>query len=171
MVANKVFYSRIDIELVNEQVRLFYSALDEVKIEYNEHSFIMTEYVFLKIEEHFDYYPFEKTVIHFKENGKHDIVTELIFKAPQFDKAEMHHVFNACNELSKKLKKGSTLTKKDKDELLELPTNYMICVLNELPNAYAKLVDLKPILRTLEDKSPYIRYKEAVRVLRKVNHQ
>jgi len=31
----KTFYSRVDIELVNEQVRLFYSALDEVKIEHN----------------------------------------------------------------------------------------------------------------------------------------
>ena len=32
-VREKVYYSRVDIELVNEQVKLFYSALDEVSIE------------------------------------------------------------------------------------------------------------------------------------------
>ncbi|GAK98878.1 hypothetical protein JCM19314_2909 [Nonlabens ulvanivorans] len=32
------YYSRVDIELVNEQVRLFYSALDEVQINYDNDS-------------------------------------------------------------------------------------------------------------------------------------
>ena len=80
-----------NIELINEQVRLFYSALDEVKIEYNKQSFIITEYVFLRIKDEFDFYPLEKTVIHFKENGKHDIVSELLFKPPRFNKKELHH--------------------------------------------------------------------------------
>ena len=31
-VRDKMYYSRVDIELVNEQVKLFYSALDEVSI-------------------------------------------------------------------------------------------------------------------------------------------
>ena len=34
VVKNEVFYSRVDIELINEQVRLFFSALDEVSISY-----------------------------------------------------------------------------------------------------------------------------------------
>ena len=33
------YYSRVDIELINEQVRLFYSALDEITIDYNDDYF------------------------------------------------------------------------------------------------------------------------------------
>jgi len=169
VVGNKVFYSRVDIELINEQVRLFYSALDEVKIEYNKQSFIITEYVFLRIKDEFDFYPLEKTVIHFKVNGKHDIVTELLFKPPRFNKKELHHIFNNCNAILSKLKKELPLNSQQKIDLIELPTNYMICALNEIPKAYSRLKESKIFLKNLEDKTSYIKYKEAIRVLRKVN--
>jgi hypothetical protein len=171
IVGDKTFFSRVDIEMINEQVRLFYSALDEVKIEYNKQSFIITEYVFLRIKDEFDYYPLEKTVIHFKENGKHDIVTELLFKPPRFNKKELHHIFNNCNAILSKLKNKSSLNESEYLDLQELPTNYMICVLNEIPNAFSKLKDSKNYIKNLEDKTSYIKYKEAVRVLRKVNYQ
>ena len=167
-VGGKTFYSRVDIELINEQVRLFYSALDEVKIEFNQTSFRITEYVFIKIKEHFDYYPLEKTVFHFKENGKLDIATELLFQPPKFDKYILHHIFNNCNAILNKIKKNIPLTENEEIDLQELPTIYMICVLNDLPNAYSKLLETKDYLRNLENKSTYIKYKEAVRVLRKV---
>jgi predicted transcriptional regulator len=169
VVGNKVFYSRVDIELINEQVRLFYSALDEVKIEYNKQSFIITEYVFLRIKEEFDFYPLEKTVIHFKENGKHDIVSELLFKPPRFNKKELHHIFNNCNTILSNLKKNLPLNAQQQIDLVELPTNYMICALNEIPTAYIKLKESKNFIKNLEDKTSYIKYKEAIRVLRKVN--
>jgi len=170
-IDGKTFYSRVDIELVNEQVRLFYSALDEVKIEYNSHSFIITEYVYLQLKQNFDYYPFEKTVIHFKENGKHHIVSELLFEPPQFNKVELLHLFNSCNSLLEKLKKKSSLAKSETNDLIDLPTNYMICVLNHIPSSYTKLLECKPYLKALENKTAYIKYKEAVRVLRKVKYQ
>ncbi len=171
VVKGKTFYSRVDIELVNEQVRLFYSALDEVKIEYNHQSFIITEYVFLKINDVFDYYPLEKTVIHFKENGKHDIVSELIFKMPQFNKMDLFHVFNNCNSILEKLKKNIPIENEEKKDLDELAINYMICVLNNIPNSYEKLLESKEFLRNLEDKTAYIKFKEALRVLRKVKYE
>lgn len=170
-IGAKTFYSRVDIELINEQVRLFYSALDEVKIEFNHRSFIITEYVYLGIKTNYDYYPLEKTIIHFKENGKHDIVSELLFEPPQFDKIVLHHIFNNCNAILKKLKKNLKLTNIEFKDLQELPTNYMICVLNNIPNAFLKLKEAKIHLKKFEDKTCYIKYKEAVRVLRKVNYQ
>jgi len=170
-VGTKTFYSRVDIELINEQVRLFYSALDEVKIEYNHRSFIITEYVYLRIKEEHDYYPLEKTVIHFKDNGKHDIVSELLFRPPQFDKTVLHHVFNNCNTILTKLKKDLPLTKNELVDLQEIPINYLICVLNDFEEAKSKLEEIREILRDLEDKSAYIKYKEAMRILRKVKNQ
>ena len=170
-VGEKVYYSRVDIELVNEQVRLFYSALDEVKIVYNNESFIITEFVYLKIRDQFDYYPFEKTVIHFKDNGKHDIVTKLLFDPPQYEKSDLYHILNSCNALLDKLQKKLPLSEADAKDLIELPTNYMVCVLNDIPNAYTKLTESKQLLKNLDDKTAYIRYKEAVRILRKVRYQ
>lgn len=170
-VGDKLFYSRVDIELINEQVRLFYSALDEVKIQINKRTFIITEYIYLQLKDVFDFYPLEKKIINFKENGKLDIVSELLFNPPQFDKVELLHLFNSSNFLLNKLKKKQTLTKNDQIELLELPTNYLLCVLNDIPNAYKKLKELKPYLKERKDKSAYIKYKEANRVLRKIKYQ
>ena len=70
-----------------------------------------------------------------------------------------------------KIKKNIPLTENEEIDLQELPTIYMICVLNDLPNAYSKLLETKDYLRNLENKSTYIKYKEAVRVLRKVKYE
>ena len=39
------YYSRVDIEMITEQVKLFYSALDEVEIAADDRSLTITEYV------------------------------------------------------------------------------------------------------------------------------
>lgn len=170
IIDKKTFYSRVDIELVNEQVSLFYSVFDEVKVEFNDNSFRITEYVYLGIKDEFDYYPLEKTIIHFKENGKHDIASEFLFKPPQFDKMILHHVFNNCNSIIEKLRKKIQLTEIEQLDLEELPTNYLICVLNDIPNAFQKLNDSKPILKSLNNERVYIKFKEAIRVLRKIKY-
>jgi len=54
-VKDETYYSRVDIELINEQVRLFYSALDEVSITYSEDHFTITEYVHLGLNNQFRY--------------------------------------------------------------------------------------------------------------------
>jgi len=165
-----VFYSRVDIELINEQVRLFYSALDDVKIEFDNNSFRITEYVYLGLKKSFDYYPLEKTVIHFKENGKYDIASALLFEPPQFDKKLLHHVFNNCNAILDKLKKNSPLIEAELEDVHQMPTYYLICVLNKIPNAFLRLKDAELPLKNLEDKTGYVKYKEAARVLRKLKY-
>jgi len=85
IINKKEFFSRVDIELINEQVKLFFSALDDVQISFNDHSFIVTEYILLGLEKKEKHYPLEKTIINFKRNGKHDIVKEFLFVPPKFD--------------------------------------------------------------------------------------
>lgn len=169
VVGKKTFYSRVDIELINEQVRLFFSTLDEVKIEINHASFIITEYVYLQINDDFDYYPLEKTIFNFKENGKYNIATELLFQPPKFNKTVLLHIFNSCNVLLEKMKSNISLTNDELVDAEELPTNYLICVLNDIPNAELKLNESKPYIKQLKNKNGYVKYKEAVRVLRKIN--
>ncbi|MDC9721247.1 MAG: ATP-binding protein [Urechidicola sp.] len=170
VVGKKTFYSRVDIELVNEQVRLFYSSLDEVKISFNSSSFIITEYVKLGVNNTYEYYPLEKTIIHFKDNGKHDIVQELLFKAPDFDKKVLHHIYNTNNAILEKLKSNQSLTPDEQKAVKNFPTTYLICALNGFEKAKAKLQEAKNYLRSLNDKTSYIQYKDSIRILRKVKY-
>jgi len=170
VVDSKTVYSRVDIELINEQIRLFYSALDEVEIEYNSQSFIITEYVQLGIDKDHTYYPLEKTVINFKDNGIYDIATELLFEPPVYDQIVLQHIYNSNNAIIDKLEKKLPLNKNDKLDLEQLPTSYLICSLNGFKEARDKLELAQPFLKNLSDKTAYINLKEAKRVLRKVTY-
>ena len=169
-VNDKFLYSRVDIELINEQIRLFYSALDEVEIEYNSQSFIITEYLQIGIDKDHGYYPLEKTIIHFKDNGIYDIATELLFKPPVYDAVVLRHIYNSNNAILKKLKKNLPLSNHDIEDLQQLPATYMICSLNGFKDAKKKLEDAKPYLKGLTDKSAYINLKEVLRILRKIKY-
>jgi hypothetical protein len=170
-IGETIYYSRVDIELINEQVRLFYSAQDEVKISFNSESFNIMEYVFLGLNEDYKYYPLEKTVIHFKNNGKLAIAKELLFNPPRFEAKALENIFANSNTIFDRLKKNGSLSEMEMKEVNELPTNYMVCMLNEVSGAAEKLTEIKPYLKDLEDKTAYIKYKEALRVLRKVKYQ
>lgn len=168
-VKGEIYYSRVDIELINEQVRLFYSTLDEVSISFTENEFKITEYVHLGLNNQFQYYPLEEVRISFEENGSHQIDTELVFEAPRFNKKTLHHIYNANNSLVEKLKKKIELTPSEKKDLKSLPATYLICFLNDFPDAKTKLFEAKPFLKN-SDKDSYQAFKESVRILRKVKY-
>ncbi|MCX7551190.1 ATP-binding protein [Xanthomarina sp. F2636L] len=168
-VKDEVFYSRVDIKLINEQVRLFYSTLDDVSISYDENSFKIIEYVSLGLQNSYKYYPLEETVIQFSDNVSYNIDTTLIFEAPQYDKKALHHIYNANNAILEKLKKGLVLNKNEKTDLKNLPATYLICYLNLFHEAIDKLNETKPFLKAYGDET-YLLYKEAIRILRKVKY-
>ncbi|WP_431165976.1 ATP-binding protein [Tenacibaculum halocynthiae] len=170
LINKEVYFSRVDIELINEQVRLFFSDLDDVQISFNEHSFIITEYILLGIDTSEKRYPLEKTIIHFKDNGIHDIASEFLFEPPQFDKKILHHIYNTNNSIISKIEKEISLTLTEQVDVLKLPTTYLICYLNGFLEASKQLKKAKNYIRDLEDKTTYVKYKEALRVLRKVKY-
>ncbi len=168
-VKDETFFSRVDIELINEQVRLFYSTLDEVSINITNDSFKIVEYVNLGLQNAFKYYPLEETIISFSENVNYNIETTLIFEPPQYDKKVLHHIYNANNAILDKLKKGLQLTENEKIDLENLPATYLICYLNDFPDAIEKLDDAKSLLKAYNS-DVYQLYKEAIRILRKVRY-
>src|SRR5690554_6694491 len=168
-VKNTVYYSRVDIELINEQVRLFYSALDEIAIDFTDDYFRIVEYVYLGLNEQFKYYPLEEVTIHFNDNGSYQIDSKLLFEPPQFNKKILFHIYNANNALMKKLKKNIALNPSEKNDLPQLPSNYLICFLNGFEEAKDKLLEAKEILREY-DTEIYKLSKESLRILRKVNY-
>lgn len=168
-VKDKIFYSRVDIELINEQRRLFYSALDEVSIANSENKFSIIEYVKLGLHNNHKYYKLEETVIEFGHNGNYSIDTNLLFEPPQFDKKVLHHIYNSNNALIEKLKKEMPLNINEINDLKNLSATYLICYLNGFENAIDKLEEVKPLLKSYS-KEIYEGYKLTMRILRKVRY-
>ena len=164
------FYSRVDIELINEQVQLFFSALDDVQISHNKDSFIVTEYIYLGLEQQEKHYPLEKTIINFKPNGKYSIVKEFLFVAPKFDSSIIHHIYISTSQIVTKINQNIALSQAEHKDVLRLPTNYLICYLHGFVEAVEQLRKVKNYIKNLADKTTYIRYKEAMRIIRKVKY-
>ena len=168
-VKGEIYLSRVDIELINEQVKLFYSTLDEVTISYDEHSFTTIEYLQLGLGKKQEYYPLEKVVITFDDNGTYQIVSDLIFNPPQFDKKTLHHVLNSNNALLEKLKNNTDLRASEQNDLKHLPNTYLICYLNGFEEAKEQMEIARPLLKK-KNLEIYLTLKESLRILRKVRY-
>jgi hypothetical protein len=166
---DETFFSRVDIELINEQVRLFYSALDEVSIYYTEDSFKIIEYVRLGLHQSYKYYKLEEKTIHFDNNANYSIAVNLIFEPPQFDKKVLHHIYNTNNAILEKLEKSILLADHEINDLQNLAASYLICYLNGFDDALSKLDYAKPYIKAY-DARLYNSYKETIRILRKVKY-
>ena len=166
---DKTYYSRVDIELINEQVKLFYSNFDEVEIAYTDDAFTLTEYVRLGLNTEYKYYPLEEVKISFNENGSYVIDTKLLFVPPQLDRVTLLHLFNANNRLLEKLKKRSPFTLKEESDLFNLCSLYMLCALNDIPKAMAYLEEARSHLKQREEML-YQTYKDCQRILRKLKY-
>jgi Domain of unknown function (DUF5929) len=167
-VREKTYYSRVDIELVNEQIKLFYSAQDDVSIEFDDNSFTITEFVPLGLNDKTSYYPLEKQIISFYENGYYKIDTEMLFEPPEYNRKMLFHIYNSNISLLDKLQKNLTLSERELKDLENLPSNFMICYLNEFDDAKQKLIDAKLLLKPFP--KVYVGFKESLRILRKMKY-
>ena len=164
---DKTFYSRVDIELVNEQVKLFYSAQDDVIIEFDDTTFSITEYVPLGLNDRTSFYPLEKVTITFFDNGYYKMDTEMLFEPPQFNKKLLHHIYNSTLNTISKLQKNNYVEAK---EVLAIPPTLMICYLNGFTEAKHKLIDAKNLLKTYKHPMAFAYFKESLRILRKMKY-
>lgn len=163
------YYSRVNIQLVNEQVKLFYSDYDEIEIEIGEYHFNILEYIQLGLENKLRYYPFEKVRIDFNSNMTYQISSEVVFDPPKFDKKSLYHFFNVNNSLLKKLQKKQALTEIEQLDLLNLPSLYLISYFNGFDSALDKLEEARPLLKANSPEA-YERWKENMRILRKLKY-
>ena len=165
---DKTYLSRVDIELINEQIKLFYSAQDVVEITFDDDTFTIIEYVPLGLNDKTSYYPLEKQTIHFHDNGYYKIEREILFQPPEFNKKMLFHIYNANVALLKKLQKGLSLSARENKDLENLPSTFMICYLNGFEEAKQKLIDAKLLLKPFNQ--VYLSFKEALRILRKMKY-
>ncbi len=163
------YYSRVNIQLVNEQVKLFYSHYDEVEIEIGEDYFKILEYVQFGIENKWRYYPLEKVRIDFLPNMTYQINSEVVFEPPKFDKKSLYHFYNVNNTLLEKMKKGQKLNQVEQLDLLNLPSLYLISHFNNFEGALEKLEEARPLLKENAPEA-YERWKDNMRILRKLKY-
>ncbi len=168
-VKDRTYYFRVDIELINEQVKLFYSTLDEISIDFTDDSFTITEFVQLGLGKEQRYFPLEKVRIAFQDNGTYQITGELIFEPPQYDRKTLHHIYNANNALIQKIQKNRTLTKAEVLDLKAAPATYLICYLNGFEEAKEQIETLRGLVKTKEE-AVYNNLKESLRIMRKVRY-
>lgn len=169
-IRDKTYFSRVDIELINEQVKLFYSALDAVTISYDEATFSITEYVPMGLNDKTSYYPLEKVTIHFYDNGYYKIETQMLFDPPEYNRKMLFHIYNSNLSLLAKLQKGLVLNNRERSDMENLPSTLMICYLNGFEEAKQKLIDAKQFLKNYNNPIVYLSFKEAMRILRKVKY-
>lgn len=168
-VKERSYFSRVDIELINEQVKLFYSTLDEVEISFTDNQFIITEYIKLSLQQEDKFYPLEEVRIQFLDNGNYTLNTQLLFDPPLWDKKTLLHLLNTNTVLLKKIKNNIALTLSEQEELPRICTQFMICIMNDIPKAKEEFEVAKPLFKTLGEEL-YQTYKDAQRVLRKVKY-
>ncbi|MFM9827104.1 ATP-binding protein [Flavobacterium sp.] len=162
------YLSRVDIELINEQIKLFYSAQDVVTITFNDDSFTIIEYVALGLNDKTSYYPLEKQTLYFHDNGYYKIDREILFQPPEFNRKMLFHIYNTNISILHKLQKGFQLTERELRDLSNLPSTFMICYLNGFEDAKQKLIDAKLLLKPF---TPiYLSFKESLRILRKMKY-
>lgn len=169
-IRDNTFLSRVDIELVNEQIKLFYSAQDEVTITFDDSTFIITEFIPLGLNDKTSYYPLEEQKISFFDNGYYKIETRMLFHPPQYNRKMMYHIYNSNLSLLSKLQKGLEITDREEKDLVNLPSTLMICFLNGFDEAKQKLIEAKPLLKAFPKPEIYVNFKEVMRVLRKVKY-
>ena len=167
VVRNETYYSRVDIELVNEQIKLFYSNQDEVIISYDEESFTITEYVKLGLNDKTSYYPLEKLTFYFYDNGYYKMETQMLFEPPQYNKKLLHHIYNSVLITIQKLHKNKDVSEM---EVLRIAHTLMICYLNDFKDAKHKLIEAKSVLKAYKNPLAYIYFKESLRILRKMKY-
>ncbi len=166
---NKTYYSRVDIELINEQVKLFYSTLDEVEISWSQDAFSIMEYVQLGVEEQLRFYPFEKVTIRFEENGSYVLDTEFLFEPPKIDSVVLLHLLNGVALLLRKIEKKQALNLQEQEAQYQIASLLVLGHLNGLALAKNLWKKAKPLLRA-QGGDFYETLKEGARILRKVKY-
>lgn len=167
----KTYLSRVDIELINENVRIFYSALDEIEIQITENEFIITEYLRLGYRKNWHYFPFSVQKITFFENMTYTIDSEIVFEPPKVDKKHLYHLYNSSKSILYKLKKNSSLNQNELNDTKTIVYSLLLCYLNGIHQAKELIISHKEVLKNHKNANLYTEFKEVMRILRKLKYE
>lgn len=134
------YYSEINIHLVNENKKIFISAVQFADIVITEKEFKIIVLVPLGYGENFDLYPLEETSINFLENGTYTITTKTVFEFPTFPKTEIDKLYERTKALTEKYKQG-VFPKEEMNFQEGIAEYYLLCYLNGIETAKLDLIE------------------------------
>lgn len=167
----KIYLSRVDIELINEQVKIFYSALDEVTITYNDNEFVITEYVKIGFRRNNRYIPFSVQKIMFSDSMTYQITSEIVFETPEIDKRHLYHLYNYYTLILNKMSQNKRLNATEQNDLQNLCYSLMLCYLHGFNKAKNVLINHKAVFKNNKQPFLYTSFKEVMRILRKLKYE
>ncbi len=165
------FYSRVDIEFINEHIKLYYSELDVVTLFYDEGSFVLTEYLNLGLNDKTSYYPFEEVRLLFYDNGSYEIRNTMLFEPPKYNQNILEHIYRNSQKIIQKILNDEKLSPKEERILSKLSYNMMLCYLNGFSSAREDLISVKDFLKIHQDKELFTAFKQVMRILRKLKYE
>lgn len=156
--------SEVDIRILNESTRYFYSATQWVKINITENQFSIDEFVILGFDNNYRLYPLERKTINFQENGKYTVKNEITFEKPTFPKEEISNLYKKAKSLAKNLARGkSPQTNEELDDFEGLANYFLICYFNGIEESKVDFLESKKVL----DGAAAEWYTECTRILNK----
>jgi hypothetical protein len=157
--------SEVDIRIINEGSRLFYSAVQWVNVLITESEFCITEYINLGYDDNFQLYPLEKTCLSFDDNGKYSLLREVVFIPPKFNKEEINKLYDRAKEAETSFINGRPMNSSENYTFCEGLANYfLICYFNGIREAKNDLIKSAEYL----DGSAAEWQSECMRILEKV---
>lgn len=172
-MGDRTLFSRVDIEIINEQIKLFFSAYDLVEVNFDENSFRLTEYIPIGINQQTHVYPLEEIRLDFNDNGRYQIHRTFLFEPPLFDQRVLHHAYNHATKQLQYLANSKNLPANgifSDAELERLPNTLMLCYLNGFNQAKDLLISHKEAFKQHPNPNLYGAFKETLRILRKIKY-
>lgn len=140
------FLSEVDIQIINEETRLFFSAIKEVKINITEEEINIVEFQRLGFGDRFDNYEVYSTTIHFADNGTYKIDKKFIFNPPKFQTEVIEQLYKKAKKFEFKYKSGEKIETKEWEFGEGLANYYFLCHLNGIKEARQDFIDSREYL-------------------------
>jgi len=138
--------SEVDIRIINDDVRLFFSAIQKVCVEITNSTFKITEYINLGFDDNFSLYPYEETLLTFYDNGRYSIDVELIFKPPKYGKEQIDLLYQRTRQAENNWL--NKLPNENEENWFSegIAQYYLVCYLNGIDEAKNDLINSRQYL-------------------------
>jgi len=87
-----------------------------------------------------------------------------------YDPKIIHHIYENSNQIVAKIENKVPLSVTEHEDVFRLPNNYLICYLQGFLDAKEQLEKAKDYIKNLKNKTTYIKYKDTLRVIRKLKY-
>ena len=139
------YFCEVDVQIINENKRLFFSAVQFLDITYDDSHFTITESTPLGFDNNYQLYPLEKTIITFRDNGTYVISNENIFTPPSFPREAIDNLYQKTKQCEKNWK-SSGIKSEDFNFVEGIANYYLICYLNGIKPAKEDLINSREYL-------------------------